>query len=187
MHTRRAKLVLAFLCCCICGCIQGSPFYEEREGLGLSNLEYTSHHVSGPGYPGASAIDTMYKNFGITTGRTDRWTKVAIPKSDYENLWSNEAKFVRTEGHRAVQTADGAQLDRLQANEALLPSQWGSSPFRRPAWWRLPQAPTQVEITAWEWSDAESETDTAYADSGEYWLYDMERETLWIWFWRERY
>ena len=187
MCLKQSCLLLTVLLSGVLGC--DNPLSEKSEQLGLTNSEYITEAVSGGrGYPGASNIDTMYKNLGLTTGRSDRWTKVTISKADYEALWSNEAELAREKGYTLERAGDGRSLDRLLTEERLVPPDWPPSQFIRPSWWRLPSAGTPTEVTAWQKTiGKEDESDTTYADCGRYWVYDAGSGTLWVWRWRERY
>lgn len=187
MESQGLAVLSTLLVGSLAGCNNHSPFYEEYEDRGLTNSEYTSRCVSGQGYPGATRIDTMYKNDGINTGWSCRWSKVAIPQTDYEALWSNEAELVRDGQFTIALTTDGRSLDRLKTDEALTPTDWPPSYFSPPRWWRLPEAGKSVEISAWRETTAESPSDTSYSDSGTIWIYDVDSETLWDFWWSERF
>jgi hypothetical protein len=131
-------LVLTLLLDLVPGC--HGPFYEEFEERGITNAEFTTRCVSGEGFPGATRIDTMYKNDGLTTGRSCRWTKVAISNADYEALWSDETELVRDGEFTTAITNDGRSLDRLKTDEVVMPVDWSPSYFSPPSWWRLPGA-----------------------------------------------
>ena len=129
----------------------------------------------------------MSKSIALKAGWQDLWTKVVISNADYEALWSLEAELIREERHTSAQAADGRVLDRLATCEPLRVTDWPSSRFTRPSWWRLPSAGTPTETTAWQTTTAESPSDTNYAERGYYWVYDKDAGILWVWMWAEWY
>ena len=179
--------LLAVCLLCVCACNGRSVFHEEGEGLGLSNDEYMRDHVSGGGFPGASSVDTAYRNDGFATGRTERWTRVAIDAESYEAWWLESDDVEVGEKNPQPGAPYVALFDRVRGGPDALPVSWPATTLGTPQWWRAPTRGEGVEFSAWEGTNAEGEHDSSYWVGGESWAYDYAAEELWVWWWRERF
>ena len=147
---------------CVAGCKSPLDFGSDFEATGLTYAEYASEmgtHYVDP--VGGSDIDVR---IFCTRDTSDFWLKATVEPADFDAL---------VQSHR--------WHNRLaEPPDAGIPVDWPSPQVAKPTWWQPPTATPQTKVIVCETRDRQK-------SGGEYWQYDAQSQTLWVFDWYQQW